>query len=96
MVDAFLHCTKKDLRMSMCMSGYGAMTFVLRKKKNIDDGAITNWNGVQNTRKFGTRIIYNPEQAQSYGVGQDDDGSNFEMVIKIKRKEMRMLWSGFL
>ena len=41
----------------------GALTFVLRKKKNIDDGAITNWNGVQNTRKFGTRIIYNPEQA---------------------------------
>jgi hypothetical protein len=64
-----LHSSEKDLRLSICMSGYGALTFVLRKEKNIDEGSITNWNGVQNTRKFGARIVYNPEAPESYGVG---------------------------
>ena len=94
LVEAVLHNTEKDLRLSMCMSGYGVMTFKLRKKVNIDKEETTNWNGIQNTRHFGVRIKYCPDQKESYGIGQDDDGSEFTMILQINRKEQRMFWRG--
>ena len=94
-VEAYLHSTEDDLRLSVCIAGYGALTFVFRDEKKMEDyGVMTNWNGSQNLRTFYSRVIYKPQLSESIGVGKDDDGSDFTMTLMVERENPHMRWGG--